>query len=98
MGCSLSTDPELSLTAGRPSALAKYAENFELLCTGESPTFQGKVLNKPGHRYAHTPIHRWVPGFVLQGGDVTRKDGSGGISVCESGVYLRFRHGLTSSS
>ena len=29
-------------------------------------------------------MHRFVEGFVLQGGDVTRGDGSGGESICES--------------
>jgi hypothetical protein len=28
-------------------------------------------------------MHRFVEGFVLQGGDVTRGDGSGGESICE---------------
>lgn len=63
--------------------LAKQVENFLLLSTGQSRTTQGKELNKKKFHYVGTPIHRFVPGFVLQGGDVTRKDGSGGESVCE---------------
>lgn len=33
--------------------------------------------NKPLH-YQGVPIHRIAKGFVAQGGDVTRNDGSGG--------------------
>jgi cyclophilin family peptidyl-prolyl cis-trans isomerase len=65
------------------SDLAKHVENFRLLCTGESFTFKGKELNKKKLSYVGTPIHRWVKRFVIQGGDVTRGDGTGGESVCE---------------
>ncbi|KAI0649877.1 cyclophilin-like domain-containing protein [Trametes meyenii] len=38
------------------------------------------ALNKKLH-YLGCPIHRIVEGFVAQGGDVTRGDGSGGESI-----------------
>lgn len=55
-------------------------QNFEALCTGAS----GHGFNKKALCYKGTPLHRYVPKFVLQGGDVTRFDGSGGESVCKS--------------
>ncbi|KAJ9112586.1 hypothetical protein QFC19_000605 [Naganishia cerealis] len=56
---------------------AKFAQNFEVLCTGTS----GHGFNKKRLSYKGTPMHRYVPNFVLQGGDVTRFDGSGGESI-----------------
>lgn len=59
--------------------LAKYVENFRLLVTGA----QALGKNKKSLKYKGTPIHRFVKGFVMQGGDVTRFDGSGGESICK---------------
>jgi cyclophilin family peptidyl-prolyl cis-trans isomerase len=45
-------------------------------------------------------MHRFVEGFVLQGGDVTRGDGSGGESICTSSdprPQLPYVRGLVSS-
>lgn len=56
--------------------LAKTRANFIALCTGE----KGACKNAPNKKlhYLDCPIHRIVKGFVAQGGDVTRGDGSGG--------------------
>eukprot|EP01006_Ploeotia_vitrea_P023191 TRINITY_DN55634_c0_g1_i1.p1 TRINITY_DN55634_c0_g1~~TRINITY_DN55634_c0_g1_i1.p1 ORF type:complete len:302 (-),score=34.89 TRINITY_DN55634_c0_g1_i1:253-1158(-) len=56
----------------------KTCENFRCLCTGEKG--QGKTTKKPLH-YKGTPIHRVVPGFVVQGGDFSRGNGCGGESI-----------------
>ncbi|PIL29140.1 hypothetical protein GSI_09189 [Ganoderma sinense ZZ0214-1] len=55
------------------------ANNFVALCTGE----KGMCKNAPNKKlhYADCPIHRIVTGFVAQGGDITRGDGSGGESI-----------------
>lgn len=34
-----------------------------------------------GYKYKGCVMHRIIPGFVIQGGDVTNNDGSGGFSI-----------------
>eukprot|EP01087_Luapelamoeba_hula_P004334 TRINITY_DN14263_c0_g1_i1.p1 TRINITY_DN14263_c0_g1~~TRINITY_DN14263_c0_g1_i1.p1 ORF type:complete len:247 (-),score=45.62 TRINITY_DN14263_c0_g1_i1:7-747(-) len=74
-----------SLHAGRVvielyrEASPEAVENFVCLCTGEkgkSKTGSNKMLH-----YKDTRFHRIVKGFVMQGGDFTRGDGSGGESI-----------------
>lgn len=76
-------EPPLPLLAGRlvfeldtSPGLAKTRANFIALCTGE----KGMCKHAPNKKlhYLDCPIHRIVKGFVAQGGDVTRGDGSGG--------------------
>lgn len=69
--------------------LVETRANFIALCTGE----KGACKNAPNKRlhYLNTPVHRIVKGFVAQGGDITRGDGSGGEvgSVLLSYTYIR---------
>jgi cyclophilin family peptidyl-prolyl cis-trans isomerase len=47
-------------------------KNFKSFCNGN---------NSNGYSYKGCKIHRIIPGYILQGGDILKGDGTGSVSI-----------------
>ncbi|KAE8916105.1 hypothetical protein PF003_g1005 [Phytophthora fragariae] len=89
---SISGSPAGRITFRLYPGLPKTTENFRSLCTGERGL--GRTTGQPLH-YKKTPFHRIIKGFMLQSGDFSKRNGTGGECIY-GGKFadesFRYRH------
>jgi cyclophilin family peptidyl-prolyl cis-trans isomerase len=58
------------------NVVPQTVQNFETLCRGDTTHPRGATL-----AYQGSSFHRIIPGFMIQGGDFTNHNGTGGMSI-----------------
>ncbi|PCH41881.1 hypothetical protein WOLCODRAFT_25018 [Wolfiporia cocos MD-104 SS10] len=54
---------------------------FDNVCPMTARNFRELASGEHGFGYAHSTIHRIIPDFMIQGGDIQGGDGAGGRSI-----------------
>ena len=66
------------------TVVPKTVHNFETLCRGDT------TIGTVSLKYKDSTFHRIIPGFMIQGGDFTKHNGTGGRSVYGTPIDGRF--------
>lgn len=81
------SQPERLIIALYGKDCPKTVENFKALCNGySSPSPSASSASQPW-TYKGCKIHRIIPGFMLQSGDFTKGNGTGGRSIFETPMF-----------
>lgn len=75
----------------RPDVAPNTCLNFATLCSDRGSAGLGKTTGFP-LSYEGTIIHRSIRGFMLQGGDFSKRDGTGGESIFGGRFKVRNRY------
>jgi len=70
-----SRDPRILVFELIKSKVPKTCENFRVFCTGE------KVSPYRSYSYKDSYFHKVIKNFMMQGGDIEKRDGTGGYSI-----------------
>lgn len=54
---------------------------YDEYCPITARNFRELTIGAHGYGYQGSSIHRIIPQFMIQGGDITRRDGTGGRSI-----------------
>lgn len=65
------------------NVVPKTVKNFEELCRSTTTAPNDSVTMS----YRNSPMHRIIPGFMVQGGDFTRQNGTGGRAIYGNGRF-----------
>ncbi|RPB17637.1 hypothetical protein P167DRAFT_601446 [Morchella conica CCBAS932] len=65
----------------------KTCENFRLLCTGSNGTYTAPGGVTHALHYKNSTFHRVISEFMIQGGDITNGDGTGGASIYDGKMF-----------
>lgn len=65
----------------------KTCENFRLLCTGSNGTYTAPDGITHALHYKNSTFHRVISEFMIQGGDITNGDGTGGASIYDGKMF-----------